>query len=201
MADLDFEQYIKDNPDTLGQTVDRDSLLGPEATNTVLKASSKASESFGSFIKQTQSVLNSRVFTTLKRIAGKIISNGEGSYDPSQHIFYVGDLKLEGVIECRINYPDVFKTYEGLAIGGNTVARKRNGVITMEIVLQRTSPSCAALNQAWDIMYRTGRGKLKIHIIDNGGIGLDGDAVIVKKPDNVMDIEGADLTYTFQLFR
>lgn len=201
MADLDFDQYIKENPDILGQTVDRDSLLGPQATNTVLKSSTKASESFGNFVKQTQSVLNSRVFTTLKRIAGKIISNGEGSYDPSKHIFYVGDLKLEGVVECRINYPDVFKTYESMAIGGNPVTRKRNGVITMEIVLQRTSPSCNALNQAWDIMYRTGRGKLKIHIVDNGGIGLDGDAIIVKKPDNTMDIDGADFTYIFQLFR
>lgn len=201
MADLDFDQYIKENPDILGQTVDRDSLLGPQDTNTVLKSSTKSSESFGNFVKQTQSVLNSRVFTTLKRIAGKIISHGEGSYDPSKHIFYVGDLKLEGVVECRINYPDVFKTYESMAIGGNPVTRKRNGVITMEIVLQRTSPSCNALNQAWDIMYRTGRGKLKIHIVDNGGIGLDGDAIIVKKPDNTMDIDGADFTYTFQLFR
>jgi hypothetical protein len=196
MADQDIGEYLEQNPDiTSGDALDKDSILG--VSGSLLQATKKISQTLGSFKEKLSRITNSSIFTSLKSIGGRIVFNGEGNYDPSKNLVIIGGLKMKGVVDCTIKVEQAFGTSMGLAGEVMVYENKKSGP-SMDLTLLRTSPSRNALQQAYNQMISQGSGLLDVIIQDNGDTVFNGKAVISKMPDHKLDIEGADVVYSFQ---
>lgn len=197
MADQDIGEFLEQNPDiTSGDTLNRESIIGSSATS-LLNATKKIAQTLGSFKDKLNKITNTSIFTSLKSIAGRVVFNGEGNYDPSQNTIIIGGLVMRGVVDCSIKLDSSFDSSVGL--GGETVVYKNYKTSpTMDLTLLRTSPSRTALKQAYNQMMSQNKGLLDVIIQDNGEMVFNGKAVISKMPDHKLDAEGSDVVYTFQ---
>lgn len=197
MEDQDIGEFLEQNPDiTSGSALNREAVIGSTA-NSVLNATKKVASTLGNFKQKLNQITNTSIFTSLKSIAGKIVFNGEGVYDPSQNSVIIGGLQIRGVVDCTVKLDNAFNADVGL--GGETILYKSSKTNTsMDLTLLRTSPSRTALKQAYNQMMSQNKGLLDVIIQDNGDMVFNGKAVISKMPDHKLDIEGSNVTYTFQ---
>lgn len=194
---IDYASYLGTTPDvTTGNTITKEDILGDKG-DTVTDASQKKSPTLGSFLKAAKEVLNTPIFNTLKNVAGKILLNGNGVYDPSRNAVYVGNLRIVGVVDCQIKMPEGFKHERGMD-GATTVTRTKTSSPSMELTLLRTSPSIRALDHAYSLMMNEGKGSLEIMVQDNGETVFQGKAVLSNTSDFKLDMEGSDRVYSFQ---
>lgn len=196
MAD-DYDTYIGENPDiTSGNTADKESIIG-STVGGIMNATQKVAQTLGSFREKFNQITSTPFFTTLKNIGGRLVINGEGVYDPTRNAVIIGGMTVVGVVDCTIKMESTMSSETGL--DGTTIAY--SGYKTkpsMDLTLLRTSPSRQAFNHAYTIMSNENRGVLPVIIQDNGDTVFQGVAVITRMPDIKLDIEGSDITYTFQ---
>lgn len=188
-----IQEYLEQNPDiTSGTTLDKQGLIG-ESIGGILSATKKVSKTLGSFKDKFQSITSTKIVTTLKSIAGRILFNGEGVYDPSKNAVIVGGLKLQGVTDCVIKVPDTFDSMVGL--DGAVVPFSKAGITKMTLTILKTSPSHQGLAHAYNTMTRERKGLLEVIVQENGDTVFIGKAVISKMPDIKLDLEASDSVY------
>lgn len=191
----EIKEYLSQNADiTTGQPLDQESIIG-SVVGGVRDASKKFSQTLGSF----KNALNTNPITsTLMGITKKLITNGEGFYDPQKNQVLIGGLKIKGVVDCTIKRDSVAGVDVGLD-GTAIPYLTKNSMATMTLTLLRTSPSTGALAHAYNLIRNTEKGLLEVIIQENGETVMIAKAILTTLPDIKLDMEGSDLTYEFKL--
>ena len=125
-----------------------------------------------------------------------ILKKATRVYDPSQNKVFIAELEMTGATRIIVDYQPRYRLVNGTSSIYNAVVKENLKPATVSVSLLQTSGSVQKLYQLEDHIRNNG-GTFRIDVIKSGKPVLIGNAMFASLPNESLEENASDMTFTF----